>query len=247
MDSSLSAVATSERTVELTLERDCGLAACNFTAIALEPENEPPDELALPSLHADRNGDAGVAFAGQYVAGIDFPLVGRNFTYVLRSTLRGFRSRMTSASCLGKKVMSNEVAERIFAVLLNDDQEDSKRKNESACECDFAKIGRIDVFNEYKLPSPYYYDMRTYFYSHVSKTMGQFELLYTTDPKCAFNASAFRQNDVFPTVRYGVGIFREGDEAIAAWGYFVHVFVERAANKSVPIPDPIRAALERIA
>jgi acyl-CoA thioester hydrolase len=48
------------------------------------------------------------------------------------------------------------------------------------------------------------------------------------------------------SVQYGIGIFREGEDTPAAFGHFVHVFVERAANKSVPIPANLRAALERI-
>ena len=48
------------------------------------------------------------------------------------------------------------------------------------------------------------------------------------------------------SVRYGLAIFREGSEQAAAHGHFVHVFVNRAANKSVPIPDNLRQALERL-
>jgi acyl-CoA thioester hydrolase len=48
------------------------------------------------------------------------------------------------------------------------------------------------------------------------------------------------------SVQYGIAIFREGETEPAAFGHFVHVFVERAANKSVPIPTPLRTALERI-
>ena len=48
------------------------------------------------------------------------------------------------------------------------------------------------------------------------------------------------------SVQYGIGIFPEGEDTPAAFGHFVHVFVERAANKSVPIPENLRAALERI-
>ncbi|MEM9304463.1 MAG: thioesterase family protein [Pseudomonadota bacterium] len=48
------------------------------------------------------------------------------------------------------------------------------------------------------------------------------------------------------SVRYGVGIFRQDDRDAAAFGYFVHVFVERHEMDKVPIPAPIRAALERI-
>ncbi len=48
------------------------------------------------------------------------------------------------------------------------------------------------------------------------------------------------------SVRYEVGLFREGDDEPRAIGFFVHVFVDRAANKSAPIPPPIRAALSAI-
>lgn len=48
------------------------------------------------------------------------------------------------------------------------------------------------------------------------------------------------------SVTYGVGIFREGEEDACAFGDFVHVFVNRAENRSVPIPATIRAALEAL-
>ena len=48
------------------------------------------------------------------------------------------------------------------------------------------------------------------------------------------------------SVQYGIAIFRQGEEQAAAHGYFVHVFVEREHNKSVPIPGGLRAALERL-
>lgn len=48
------------------------------------------------------------------------------------------------------------------------------------------------------------------------------------------------------SVTYGVGIFREGEDEACAFGDFVHVFVLRAENRAVPIPDPIRAALTRL-
>lgn len=48
------------------------------------------------------------------------------------------------------------------------------------------------------------------------------------------------------SVRYEVGIFRKGDKAAAAHGHFIHVFVERASGRPVPIPPRIRKALERI-
>ncbi|MDA1090708.1 MAG: thioesterase family protein [Proteobacteria bacterium] len=48
------------------------------------------------------------------------------------------------------------------------------------------------------------------------------------------------------SVRFEIGIFRKGDEEAAAAGHFVHVFVDRATNAPVPVPDAIRAALEPI-
>lgn len=48
------------------------------------------------------------------------------------------------------------------------------------------------------------------------------------------------------SVTYGVGIFREGEDDACAFGDFIHVFVHRAENKSVSIPEPIRAALAKL-
>ena len=48
------------------------------------------------------------------------------------------------------------------------------------------------------------------------------------------------------SVRYEIGLFGSGEDEARAEGYFVHVFVERATSKPVPVPDRIRAALERI-
>jgi acyl-CoA thioester hydrolase len=48
------------------------------------------------------------------------------------------------------------------------------------------------------------------------------------------------------SVRYGLAIFREGQDEAAASGYFVHVFVDRVTMRPVPMPETIRSALERI-
>ncbi len=48
------------------------------------------------------------------------------------------------------------------------------------------------------------------------------------------------------SVRYEVGLFGEGDAELRALGFFVHVFVDRLANKSTPIPLAIRTALQAI-
>jgi acyl-CoA thioester hydrolase len=48
-------------------------------------------------------------------------------------------------------------------------------------------------------------------------------------------------------VRYRVGIFRAGAGEAAAQGHFVHVYVDRATQTPVAIPEGTRAALETIA
>ena len=48
------------------------------------------------------------------------------------------------------------------------------------------------------------------------------------------------------SVIYEIGLFREGDAEIAAFGHFVHVYVERARQTPTPIPAEQRAAMERI-
>ncbi len=48
------------------------------------------------------------------------------------------------------------------------------------------------------------------------------------------------------SVEYGVAIFRQGEETAVADGFFTHVFVDRSTGKPVRIPEPIRAALEKI-
>ncbi len=47
-------------------------------------------------------------------------------------------------------------------------------------------------------------------------------------------------------VRYEIGLFKQGREEAAAVGSFVHVFVERASMKAVPIPDGLRSALAKL-
>lgn len=47
------------------------------------------------------------------------------------------------------------------------------------------------------------------------------------------------------SVRYEIAIFRKGEQEARAAGYFVHVFVERASNRPVPIPAGLRDAFTR--
>jgi len=78
---------------------------------------------------------------------------------------------------------------------------------------------------------------------------------------CAESACRYRAAFAFPeaveaglrvqhlgrsSVRYEIGLFKAGAEAAAAEGHFVHVFVDRKSMSPVPIPEAIRAALERI-
>ncbi|MEQ8516990.1 MAG: thioesterase family protein [Chromatocurvus sp.] len=48
------------------------------------------------------------------------------------------------------------------------------------------------------------------------------------------------------SVRYGVGIFRRGDDSPCAQGFSVHVFVARPGNRPVPLPANLRRALETL-
>ncbi|QYF92144.1 acyl-CoA thioesterase [Massilia sp. PAMC28688] len=48
------------------------------------------------------------------------------------------------------------------------------------------------------------------------------------------------------SVRYEIGIYRNDEQMPAAAGHFVHVYVERSSNRSVPIPAPVRSVLETI-
>ncbi|NYJ03256.1 acyl-CoA thioester hydrolase [Nocardioides thalensis] len=47
-------------------------------------------------------------------------------------------------------------------------------------------------------------------------------------------------------VTYGIGIFTDDEDEAVAHGHFVHVFVDRETRSAVPIPEPIRTALERL-
>jgi acyl-CoA thioester hydrolase len=49
------------------------------------------------------------------------------------------------------------------------------------------------------------------------------------------------------SVRYEIGVFRNDDDVAAAEGHFVHVFVDRATQRPVPVPEASRAALQSIA
>ena len=45
------------------------------------------------------------------------------------------------------------------------------------------------------------------------------------------------------SVRYEIALFRNGSEDAAAEGYFVHVYVDRATRRPVPLPEELKAVL----
>ncbi|MEM5428345.1 thioesterase family protein [Cupriavidus oxalaticus] len=45
------------------------------------------------------------------------------------------------------------------------------------------------------------------------------------------------------SVRYEVGLFSGDNEVAAAQGHFIHVYVDRATRRPVPLPAPLREAL----
>lgn len=45
------------------------------------------------------------------------------------------------------------------------------------------------------------------------------------------------------SVRYELGLFAPGEPLAAAVGHFVHVYVDRASRRPVPLPDALQRAL----
>ena len=45
------------------------------------------------------------------------------------------------------------------------------------------------------------------------------------------------------SVTYDIGLFEDGQDAPAATGHFVHVWVDRSTRRPTPVPAAIRAAL----
>ena len=48
------------------------------------------------------------------------------------------------------------------------------------------------------------------------------------------------------SVRYEVGLFAQGEPLTAAKGHFVHVYVDSATRRPVPLPAPLKAVLEQL-
>ena len=48
------------------------------------------------------------------------------------------------------------------------------------------------------------------------------------------------------SVRYEVGLFAEGEPMTAAKGHFIHVYVNSATRRPVPLPANLKAVLEQL-
>ena len=48
------------------------------------------------------------------------------------------------------------------------------------------------------------------------------------------------------SVRYEVGLFRQGEELSVARGHFVHVYVDRATRRPTALPQALRKVLETL-
>ncbi|NDF04789.1 MAG: acyl-CoA thioesterase [Betaproteobacteria bacterium] len=49
------------------------------------------------------------------------------------------------------------------------------------------------------------------------------------------------------SVRYEVGLFKNDEQTVSAAGHFIHVYVNRAARRPVPLPERLREVLQTIA
>lgn len=48
------------------------------------------------------------------------------------------------------------------------------------------------------------------------------------------------------SVRYEIGLFAQGCDTAAAQGHFVHVYVDRATQRPVPLPAALQAVVEQL-
>jgi acyl-CoA thioester hydrolase len=49
------------------------------------------------------------------------------------------------------------------------------------------------------------------------------------------------------SVRYEIGLYRNDDALPAAFGHFVHVYVDRQSQRPVPVPERMRQVLQSLA
>ena len=48
------------------------------------------------------------------------------------------------------------------------------------------------------------------------------------------------------SVRYEVGLFAQGEDLTAAKGHFIHVYVDKATRRPVPLPTSLKTVLENL-
>ncbi|WP_225785116.1 thioesterase family protein [Xenophilus sp. Marseille-Q4582] len=48
------------------------------------------------------------------------------------------------------------------------------------------------------------------------------------------------------SVRYEIGLFAQGSDSAAAQGHFVHVYVDRATQRPVPLPAALQAVIGKL-
>jgi acyl-CoA thioester hydrolase len=87
---------------------------------------------------------------------------------------------------------------------------------------------------------------------HAGKVVG-----FVVDTSCSYFSSIAFPDTVHvgvrvaklgnSSVRYELALYRNSEERPAAAGHFVHVYVDRASNRSVPIPETVRAVLATLA
>lgn len=93
---------------------------------------------------------------------------------------------------------------------------------------------------------------------HGCLVIGQSEVVgIVAETGCRFIAQIAYPDDVTvglavgrlgrSSVRYEIGIFRDAEDTAAAAAHFVHVYVDRATMRPVPIPAHVRAELNKIA
>jgi acyl-CoA thioester hydrolase len=116
----------------------------------------------------------------------------------------------------------------------------------------FAHVNNVNYFS--------YFDTAVTLYEMTEQVVGLLEgpvHCVVVEVACRYHASLAFPDVVHvgirvasigrSSVRYEIGVFRNDEDVASAEGHFVHVFVERGAQKPVRIPDEARVKLQMIA
>lgn len=129
---------------------------------------------------------------------------------------------------------------------------------------------RVDIPTRWADGDPYGHVNNVIYYSWfdtaVTKMLFERRIIWLPDSPsiglCVESKCEFLQSVEFPetidarvrigrvgdkSLRFEVGLFREGEEGPAAVGYFVHVYVDRATRKPVSLTAEQRAAVADLA